>query len=97
AVPFGEHRPSKTVNIATRHLGEDCTAAGYRYCISQLCGHFASAPESGYFCTRKCGASVDCPQQWNCAQVFPGPGGSLCVPPAAWHAAVAFMRDGGVE
>jgi hypothetical protein len=96
-MPFSEHRPAEPVGGAARHLGEDCTAAGYQACVSQLCGHFNPAPESGYFCTRRCAALVDCPRHWNCAQVFPGEGGSLCVPPAAWDAGVAVLRDGGIE
>jgi hypothetical protein len=96
-VPFSEHRPAEAVRVATQHLGQDCSAAGYRACVSQLCGHFSPAPESGYFCTRKCATSVDCPQDWNCAQVFPSEAGSLCVPPAGWHARVAILRNGGIE
>lgn len=97
ARPLAEHRPSALVAAAARHLGEDCATGGYRSCISRLCGHFAPAPESGYFCSRACTRSVDCPRDWNCAQAFPAPGGSVCVPPAGWRAGVAVPRDGGLE
>ena len=97
AVPFGEHRPTKQVTTATQRLGEDCAATGYQACLSQLCGHFGSAPEAGYFCSKGCASSQDCPRDWNCSQVYPGPDGMLCIPPASWDAGVAILRDGGIE
>ena len=95
-VPLSEHRPSTEVTEAALHLGEGCTAAGYAACLSQVCGHFAAAPESGYFCTRTCAASGDCPRDWTCSQVFPG-AENICVSPASWDGGVAILSDGGIE
>ena len=97
AAPFSEHRPTRQVTAATQHLGEDCATTGYQACLSQLCGHFGAAPEAGYFCTRNCSSSLDCPRAWNCAQAYPAPDGMLCIPPSSWDAGVAVVRDGGVE
>ena len=95
--PYGEHRPQTAVTVATKHLGEDCSSAGYQDCVSQVCGHFAAAPESGYFCTRSCTSSIDCPRGWSCAQVYPSDDGRLCIAPSDWDGGVALLRDGGVQ
>lgn len=96
STPFTEHRPSNATQ-ATKLLGEDCTLNGSAICQSRVCGHFAPSPDKGYFCTRQCEAVENCPQGWNCNQVFPTTKGRICVPPPAWNGSVAILRDGGVE
>src|SRR2546426_12697661 len=92
--PFREHRPSLATS-ATRQLGEDCTLNGYAICLSGLCGHFAVSAGTGYFCTRKCDVTENCPQNWDCNQVHPS--AKICVPPSSWNGGAAALRVGGVE
>lgn len=96
STPFTEHRTSKAT-LAVKHLGEDCTSTGSSICLSHVCGHFASLPDRGYFCTRPCEAVENCPRDWHCNQVYPTPKGRLCVPPPGWDGKVAILRAGGVE
>jgi hypothetical protein len=88
-----EHRPLRgAAQEATGKLGEDCTRAGGSGCRSGLCLHAAPGRHSGYFCSRACDSEAQCPEGWACAQMYPGPGGLVCVPPEGWGAAVARPR-----
>jgi hypothetical protein len=91
-----EHRPLRG-GRATNALGEDCTQVGGSECRSGLCLHTAPGRHGGYFCSRACDTEAHCPERWACAQMYPGPGGLVCVPPEGWEAAVAMPRGHGRE
>lgn len=80
---LSEHRPLKAAQ-ALKELGEDCSRHGASECHSGLCLHAAPGRHSGYFCSLSCDSAAQCPERWACAQMFPAPGGSVCVPPPQW-------------
>ncbi|NMO14732.1 hypothetical protein HPC49_05420 [Pyxidicoccus fallax] len=77
-----EHRPSQAL-AATKSVGEDCTQAGASECTSGVCLHVRPQRESGYVCSQRCVSSAECPPQWRCSQIYPGPNNQMCVPPAS--------------
>jgi hypothetical protein len=79
-----EHRPLRAEK-ATKQLGEDCTANGDSACLSGVCLHVKPGRKEGYVCSRACQSSQECPQNWQCAQVYPTPQGRLCVPSPSGH------------
>ncbi len=88
---FSEHRPLQ-VSRATKQLGEECTEHGGSECLSSFCLHVRPDRNAGYFCSRSCATSFDCPMDWSCAQIYPSAEASFCVPPATWQARVAAAR-----
>ncbi len=92
---LGEHRDALDGGTATKQLGEDCARYGWRECASLLCLHSKTDRNGGYFCSRRCVRQSDCPVGWRCPQIYPGPRGHFCVPPALWDGGVAPLRDGG--
>lgn len=87
-----EHRPL-TASKASKQRGEDCTVYGRTECLSGVCLHVGADRNTGYFCSSACTRREDCPAEWNCNQLYPGPGGSACVPPSGWTGKVASARS----
>lgn len=87
-----EHRPLHAAK-ASKQLGEDCTVYGRTECLSGVCLHVSPDRNTGYFCSSACTRREDCPSEWNCNQLYPGPGGSACVPPSGWTAKAASARS----
>ena len=92
---LGEHRAALDGGTPTRQLGEDCTQYGWSACLSGLCLHARTDRNGGYFCSRPCVRQSDCPIGWRCPQIYPGPQGHFCVPPAGWDGGVGQRYDGG--
>lgn len=85
-----EHRPVASSYPPDKQVGEDCTAHGYTECISGLCLHAVPIRGQGYFCSKSCLDSSECPRDWRCVQVMPGSSGpGVCQPPAGWVSAPA--------
>jgi hypothetical protein len=85
---FTQHQPL-TVPSPTKAVGEDCALNGASVCLSGLCLHSKPDKDVGYFCSKTCTNSRDCPSNWQCVQYYPGSDNQACVPPASWVAAVA--------
>lgn len=93
-----EHRPLEAAAPPSKSVGEDCTTSGRAECLSGLCLHVSPRPGEGYFCSQRCRALEECPEQWRCARLMPG--GSedgVCKPPAGWAPAVARARAPSVQ
>lgn len=75
-----------------RALGAACGGARGRECASGICLKSQRARGQGSFCSRECVTQDDCPQDWLCRQVMPGPRGMLCTPPARWTAHAVGVR-----
>lgn len=86
-----EHRTALAAQ-ATQGLGENCTTHGASECLSGVCLHTGTERDDGYFCSVNCTAAKECPEQWQCAQVYPGVAQRVCVPPSDWKAALAKPR-----
>src|SRR5215472_14829056 len=89
---FAEHRPLKA-GSPSQHLGESCDAGGESECFSRLCLHVSSDRNAGYFCSRGCTNTYDCPADWSCAQIYPSADASACVPPRGWVSKLAATRS----
>lgn len=73
-------------------LGEDCRDFGRNACRSNLCIHIGTPPDDAYVCTLRCAASNECPADWNCAQLLPGPQAQYCVPPTGFQPTLVAPR-----
>jgi len=93
---LAEHRPLE-VAAPSKELGESCTENGGSACFSGLCLHVSPDRNAGYFCSRACTSSQDCPKEWNCAQIYPAADASACVPPASWESKLAVAKSSGVR
>lgn len=76
----------------TRALGAACGTSGRQDCASGICLKSQRERGRGYFCSRECDTQDDCPVDWLCRQVMPGPHGMLCTPPARWTAHAVGVR-----
>ena len=72
--------------------GEDCTAGQGPSCATAVCLKTGLERGRGHFCSGTCKSEADCPQEWSCRQVMPGPGGDLCIPPEGWVARAVGVR-----
>lgn len=88
---LSEHRPI-AASAPSKQLGESCTENGGSACFSGLCLHVSADRNAGYFCSRTCASSQDCPREWNCAQIYPAADASVCVPPANWEARLTASK-----
>ena len=86
-----EHRPLQASG-ASKELGEDCAQHGETECRSRFCLHVSPDRNAGYFCSRSCATSQDCPLDWSCAQIYPSAQASACVPPPNWASKLAAVR-----
>lgn len=77
---------------ASRALGEDCGVSGRAACRSGVCLKAAIERGRGFYCSRECSDQRDCPLNWSCRQVMPGPHGVLCIPPDNWTARAVGVR-----
>jgi len=68
-------------------LGELCRPGLVGDCSSGLCLLRAAHPGATHdaYCSSRCRGQEDCPREWTCSAVLPGPDGWLCVPPAGWQ------------
>lgn len=77
-------------------LGELCRPGVSSDCASGVCLLTAAHPgaEHDAYCSMGCRDEDDCPPEWLCRGVLPGPDGRLCAPPDGWkpHAVVAGRR-----
>jgi hypothetical protein len=85
---FTEHRfaltaQSSQARVVPRPLGADCAVGGREACSSGLCIHTATAPSSGWKCSKTCIGHEDCPTGWACVASHPNGNSSFCVPEAA--------------
>jgi len=86
-----EHRTTPAAR-ATQGLGQSCTVHGASECLSGVCLHTGADQDDGYFCSVTCKAAEECPEQWQCAQVYPNVAQRVCIPPSDWKAALAKPR-----
>ncbi|RKG81649.1 hypothetical protein D7V88_26120 [Corallococcus terminator] len=67
-------------------VGESCVEGGDSSCESGRCVHMPGAGlGQGYYCTRECTRTAECPAEWPCVKVAPGVSEGLCQPKAARH------------
>ena len=81
----------QAVSAATKALGQGCNTGGASECLTGFCVATGLKRDQGYFCTRQCATTDDCPDRWNCVQLAPDTPGA-CSPPSDWVSAVAEAR-----
>ena len=73
-----------------REVSESCVDAGDSACLSGRCVHASGAGlGQGYFCTKACTQSEECPAGWPCAILDPTTREGLCQP----RLAVELAKD----
>lgn len=76
------HNPTQAApGTPKRAVGESCETNGSSICSSNLCVHAAAEQGRGYVCSTPCQRHNDCPQDWRCVSILPGPRNSYCFPP----------------
>jgi hypothetical protein len=84
-----------TSGVHALDVGEDCSVGGRGACASDLCLHVSPNARDAYLCSTACDYDEECPREWVCRSIYPGPASSFCFPPRTWEAKKAIKRPPG--
>jgi hypothetical protein len=89
--PLSEHSlllNQQLSNDIGKQVGEDCSIQGKTECVSGLCIHASLERQGGYFCSKTCSVTAECPKDWKCGPISPNETDvNICLPPKNWKSA----------